>query len=223
MTLAALAEDGGDIVLMTTVTDEYDRVTMHGVRVGLVRAQARALGLRLVEVRIPTGCSNDVYERLMTRALASPPLRAAQVIAFGDLFLSDVRRYREERLAGIGRRAAFPLWGRDTKRLAREFVDSGFKAILTCVDPAQLDPSFVGRSFDHALLGELPPGVDPCGERGEFHTFVHAGPIFREPLSIRKGRIKRRGGFAFCDLTLRGGGRAAGASAREAGPVGVGA
>ncbi len=205
MALAALpAETGGDIVLMTTVTDEYDRVTMHGVRVGLVRAQADALGLRLVEVRIPAGCSNDVYERAMGEALGSPPLEAAHVVAFGDLFLSDIRRYREERLARIGRRAVFPLWGRDTRSLAREFVDRGFRAILTCVDPGQLDPGFVGRRFDHGLLAELPPGVDPCGENGEFHTFVYSGPIFRRPLSIRRGRIESRGGFAFCDLTLRG-------------------
>jgi uncharacterized protein (TIGR00290 family) len=186
--------------LLTTVTEDYDRVSIHGVRRELARAQARATGVPLVEVAIPAGCSNDLYEARMARALASAPLTEASTIAFADLFLEDVRAHRIERLASAGRTARFPLWGRDTRVLAHEFIDAGFGAVLVCVDPARLDASFAGRAFDTALLGDLPPGVDPCGENGEFHTFVHAGPIFERPIEIELGEAVTRDGFVFRDL-----------------------
>jgi uncharacterized protein (TIGR00290 family) len=186
--------------LLTTVTRDYGRISMHGVRRELLTQQAHALGLPLIEVEIPAACSNDVYEQRIGAALAEAPLRGAQTIAFGDLFLADIRAYREERLHAVGKRAVFPLWGRDTGALAREFITAGFQAFLVCVDPAKLDGSFAGRKFDHQLLGELPSGVDPCGENGEFHTFVHAGPIFSEPISCEIGEIVSRDGFVFCDV-----------------------
>jgi uncharacterized protein (TIGR00290 family) len=186
--------------LITTVTSEYERISMHGVRRELLVAQAHAAGLPLIEVEIPAGCSNDEYERRMGHVLAQSPLEQAPAIAFGDLFLADIRAYREERLGRVGKRAVFPLWGRDTTRLAEEFVDDGFQAFLVCVDPTRLDASFAGRSFDRELLDDLPPTVDPCGENGEFHTFVHAGPIFRNPISCTPGEVVLRDGFVFCDL-----------------------
>jgi uncharacterized protein (TIGR00290 family) len=190
------------IALLTTFTEDYDRVSMHGVRRELLQAQARATGVELVEIEIPAACVNETYEARMAQALARPPLDRASTIAFADLFLADVRAYREERLAGAGRTALFPLWERDTAALAREFVAAGFEATLVCVDPSQLDPSFVGRPFDDALLADLPPDVDPCGENGEFHTFVHAGPIFEAPIAVEPGKVAMRDGFAFQDLLL---------------------
>jgi uncharacterized protein (TIGR00290 family) len=173
---------------------------MHGVRRELLARQARAAGLPLVEVGIPADCSNDVYEQRMGQALAEAPLARAETIAFGDLFLDDIRAYREERLSRVGKEAVFPLWGRDTNVLASEFIAAGFEAILVCVDPRQLDPSFAGRRFDTALLADLPPDVDPCGENGEFHTFVHAGPIFNAPIACEVGESVQRDGFVFCDV-----------------------
>lgn len=186
--------------LITTVTDEYRRISMHGVRRELLRRQADATGLPLIEVEIPAICSNDVYEQRMGQVLAESPLREAATIAFGDLFLADIRAYREERLRAVGKRAMFPLWGRDTASLARDFIDSGFEGFLVCVDPSKLDASFAGRSFDHQLLAELPPAVDPCGENGEFHTFVHRGPIFSGPIPCELGDVVERDGFVFCDV-----------------------
>jgi uncharacterized protein (TIGR00290 family) len=186
--------------LLTTLTEDYDRISMHGVRSELLRAQARATGVELVEIRIPAACVNETYEERMAAALASPPLDRVPAVAFADLFLEDVRAYREERLAGAGREALFPLWGRDTGGLAHEFVAAGFEGTLVCVDPAKLDPSFVGRRFDEALLAELPAGVDPCGENGEFHTFVHAGPVFDARVEVELGEVALRDGFAFQDL-----------------------
>lgn len=188
------------VALLTTITEDYDRVSMHAVRSQLLRAQAQAIGVELVEIPIPAGCVNVTYEERMAAALASPPLDRVPAIAFGDLFLADVRAYREERLASAGRSGLFPLWGRDTTALAHQFVEAGFEATLVCVDPSQLDPGFVGRSFDEALLADLPASVDPCGENGEFHTFVHAGPIFEAPLEVELGEVVTRGGFAFQDL-----------------------
>jgi uncharacterized protein (TIGR00290 family) len=188
--------------LITTVTEGYDRVSMHGVRRELLARQADALGIPLVEVVIPPSCVNDVYEARMAQAFASVPLSAVETVAFGDLFLEDVRSYREERLAAGGRRGLFPLWGRDTGELAREFVAADFEAIVVCLDPAVLDPSFAGRSYDAQLLAELPANVDPCGENGEFHTFVHAGPLFSQPIACETGEIVERDGFVFCDLLL---------------------
>jgi uncharacterized protein (TIGR00290 family) len=189
--------------LLTTFTEDYDRVSMHAVRADLLRAQAQATGVELVEVRIPAACVNEVYEERMAAAFAAPPLDRVTAFAFADLYLDDVRAYREQRLTAAGRTALFPLWGRDTTALAHEFIDAGFKAILVCVDPSQLDPSFVGRPFDEALLDDLPPTADPCGENGEFHTFVHAGPVFEAPIQVEAGEAVMRDGFAFQDLILR--------------------
>ena len=173
---------------------------MHGVRRELLTRQAQAAGLALVEVEIPAACSNDVYEQRMGQALAEAPLAETQTVAFGDLFLADIRAYREERLSRVGKQAIFPLWGRDTTALAHEFIDAGFEAILVCVDPRQLDRSFAGRRFDAELLDDLPEDVDPCGENGEFHTFVYAGPIFSVPIACQVGEIVERDGFVFCDV-----------------------
>lgn len=186
--------------LLTTITEDHDRVSMHGVRRELVRAQAAATGLPLVEIGIPAACPNEVYEQRMAAALSAPPLAEAGTIAFADLFLEQIRAYREERLRGAGREALFPLWGLDTAALARRFVDAGFEATLVCVDPSQIDPSFAGRRFDAALLADLPASADPCGENGEFHTFVHAGPIFAAPIAVEVGETVTREGFVFTDL-----------------------
>lgn len=202
LALSALRAGSGPApgALITTVTGGYGRVSMHGVRRELLVLQTRAAGLPLVEVEIPPACSNDVYEQRMGQALAESPLREAQTIAFGDLFLADIRAYREKRLHACGKRAVFPLWGRDTSALAEEFVAAGFEAFIVCVDPSKLDRSFAGRSFDRELLAELPAGIDPCGENGEFHTFVHTGPIFSEPIPCKTGKIVHRDGFVFCDV-----------------------
>jgi uncharacterized protein (TIGR00290 family) len=186
--------------LLTTVTEEYDRISMHGVRRELLRAQARATGIPVVEVGIPPRCPNELYEQRMAQALASSELEGAEEYAFGDLFLEDIRAYREQRLAEAGKQAVFPLWGRDTAQLAHAFIDAGFQAVLVCVDPRKLDRSFAGRPFDAQLLADLPPEVDPCGENGEFHTFVHAGPVFAAPIECEVGPVSMRDGFAFCDV-----------------------
>lgn len=165
-----------------------------------VHSGQRSRGTDEVFPAIP-GCVNDVYEARMAEAFASAPLSGVEEVAFGDLFLEDVRAYREERLAAGGKRGLFPLWGRDTRELAREFIAAGFEAIIVCLDPRALDPSFAGRPYDEQLLAELPPSVDPCGENGEFHTFVHAGPIFPEPIACETGELVERDGFLFCDLT----------------------
>jgi uncharacterized protein (TIGR00290 family) len=201
LALWALRREGVEpAALLTTLTEDHDRISMHGVRGELLRAQAAATGIELVEVGIPANCPNEVYGQRMAAALASPPLSGVATIAFADLFLEEIRAYREERLAGAGREALFPIWGRDTGELAREFVAAGFEATLVCVDPAQLDPSFAGRPFDEGLLTELPTEADPCGENGEFHTFVHAGPIFERPIEIELGEAVTRDGFALRDL-----------------------
>jgi uncharacterized protein (TIGR00290 family) len=187
--------------LITTVTDTYERISMHGVRRELLRRQADALDIELVEVRIPPACVNEVYEARMAQAFDSLPLSTVETVAFGDLFLEDIRAYRESRLSAAGKRALFPLWKRDTATLAREFIAAGFRAILVCVDPRKLDRSFAGREFDEQLLRDLPADVDPCGENGEFHTFVHAGPIFTEPIACDIGEVVERDSFVFCDLT----------------------
>jgi uncharacterized protein (TIGR00290 family) len=186
--------------LITTVTEGYERISMHGVRRELLARQAEAVGIPLVEVVIPPACVNDVYEARMAEAFAAAPLSGVEAVAFGDLFLEDVRAYREERLAAAGKRGLWPLWGRNTTALAKEFLDAGFAATLVCVDPRALGPVFAGRAYDERLLADLPPGVDPCGENGEFHTFVSAGPIFAEPIACEAGEIVERQGFVFCDL-----------------------
>jgi uncharacterized protein (TIGR00290 family) len=205
LALAALRADPAVevVALVTTVTQDYDRISMHGVRRNILEAQVAELGIPLVEAPIPPACSNEIYEQAFAGSLAAlgrrhPGLRQ---LAFGDLFLADVRAYREQLLASLGWEPVFPLWGQSTARLARRFIDRGFRAVLTCVDTAQLDPDFAGREFDSALLDDLPDGVDPCGEKGEFHTCVYAGPIFRRPLELEKGeRVRRDGRFEYCDL-----------------------
>lgn len=201
LALAALRRGGTNVAaLLTTFTDDYDRVSMHGVRRALVRDQAAAVGLPLVEVGIPAACVNEVYAERMEAAFRAPPLSDLDAVASGDLFLEDVRAYREERLASAGKSALFPLWGRDTAALARSFVADGFRAYVVCVDTRRLDASFAGREYDASLLDDLPPEIDPCGENGEFHTFVHAGPCFDRPVPCRLGDVVLREGFAFADL-----------------------
>jgi len=188
--------------LLTTINEAFDRVAMHAVRLDLLRAQAEAVGLPLVEVRIPSPCPNQAYEAAMSAAMADARARGFSSVAFGDLFLEDVRRYREERLAPTGLRPLFPLWGRPTRALAEELQAAGLRAHLTAVDPAQVPASLAGRVWDRALLDELPPGADPCGENGEFHTFVSAGPMFAAPLAVRTGEVVEREGFVYADLHL---------------------
>ena len=207
LALAALQADPAlDVVaLVTTVTQDYDRISMHGVRRSILEAQVAELGLPLIEAPIPPACSNERYEEAFAAALAQlrreyPDIRH---LAFGDLFLTDVRAYRERLLAPLGWEPIFPLWGQDTARLARRFIDRDFRAILTCVDTTQLNDDFCGREFDSALLDDLPATVDPCGERGEFHTCVYAGPIFKRPHALQRGeRIRRDVRFEYCDLAL---------------------
>lgn len=186
--------------LLTTVTRPFDRISMHGVRTALLAAQADALGLPSTRVEIPPDCSNEVYEERMGQALAR--LREAGVdgVVFGDLFLEDIRAYRERQMKGSGLRPYFPLWGRDTSALAREFLAAGFRAVVVTVDPRRLAPSFAGREYDESFLADLPAGVDPCGENGEFHTFVYDGPIFRRRIAVRRGDVVERDGFVFADL-----------------------
>jgi uncharacterized protein (TIGR00290 family) len=186
--------------LLTTVNEAADRVAMHAVRRELLLAQADALGLPARTVFIPSPCPNDVYERAMGAAVATAVADGFTHVAFGDLFLEDVRRYREEKLAGSGLTPLFPLFGADTASLAREMVASGLRARITCVNPAVLDRSFAGREFDAALLRDLPEAIDPCGERGEFHSFAYAGPMFAAPIPIESGIVVERDGFVFADL-----------------------
>ena len=186
--------------LLTTLNGAFDRVAMHGVRDALLEAQAEAAGLPLWKVPLPWPCSNEAYEAAMAEACARAAAEGITAVAFGDLFLEDVRAYREARLAGTGLAPLFPLWGEDTARLAREMLASGLKATLVCVDPRALEARFAGRAFDAALLAELPAGVDPCGERGEFHTFAWDGPPFRQPVAVAPGETVTREGFVFADL-----------------------
>jgi uncharacterized protein (TIGR00290 family) len=186
--------------LLTTVNETHDRVAMHAVRRTLLEAQAAAAGLPLTLVRIPHPCSDVAYEAAMGRALEEARASGVVGVAFGDLFLEDIRRYREEKMAGTGLRPLFPLWGRPTAGLAREMLEAGLKARITCVDPRVLAGSFAGREFDLPLLADLPAGVDPCGENGEFHTFAWDGPMFGRPVPVRGGEVVARDGFVFADL-----------------------
>jgi uncharacterized protein (TIGR00290 family) len=197
----ARTEGAAEVVaLLTTVNEVFDRVSMHGTRASLLRAQAREAGLPLIEVALPWPCSNEVYEARMAAAMDRVRQTGASAMVFGDLFLQDVRAYREARLAGTGIAALFPLWGRPTDALAREIVALGFDARIVTCDPRVLDASFAGRRFDAALLADLPEGVDPCGERGEFHTAVVAGPVFRAPIPVTTGETVTREGFVYADL-----------------------
>lgn len=203
LALRELLKDGHiDVVgLFTTVTEGHDRVSMHGIRRVLVEAQSASLAIPVRTVYIPKDCTNEAYERTMASEMGRLLDEGVCTVAFGDIFLEDVRAHREAKLARLGMRALFPIWGRDTGRLARDFVKDGFKAVVTCVDTEQLDPSFSGRAFDKDLLDELPDAVDPCGENGEFHTFVHDGPCFEVPVAHRPGeRVLREGRFQYTDI-----------------------
>jgi uncharacterized protein (TIGR00290 family) len=192
-----------DIVgALTTVTDTFGRVSMHGVREDVLAAQLAAIGLPGTSVRIPFPCPDGLYEQRMAAALGRARNEGVTHMVFGDLFLEDVRAYREARLAEVGMSGVFPLWGRPTGALARDIIASGLEARLVCVDLKALPAAFAGRRFDGNLLGELPPGTDPCGERGEFHTCVTGGPIFAQPLRVCGGEAVEREGYAFADLRL---------------------
>lgn len=191
------------VALLTTVNEKYRRVAMHAVRESLLDLQAAAAGLPLVKVPIPSPCPNDVYERAMAAAMAQASSEGVTHIVFGDLFLEDIRKYREENLRKCDMTPFFPLWLRNTRRLAMEMTASGLRAYLTCVDPKKLDRSFAGRLFDEQLLADLPAGVDPCGENGEFHTCAVAGPMFASPVDVSSGEIVERDGFVFADLVPR--------------------
>lgn len=187
--------------LLTTITECYDRVSMHGTRVSLVERQAKSLDLPLLKVTISQASSNEQYESIMREVLTRAQAGGVTVVVFGDVFLEDIRRYREGKLSELGMRGVFPIWKRDTRELANSFIRAGFRAILVCVDSKFLDRSFVGRAFDESLLADLPHGVDPCGENGEFHTFVHAGPIFSSPIPVRPREIVlRENRFWYCEL-----------------------
>ena len=189
--------------LLTTINQVADRVAMHAVRTAVLDAQADALGLPVWKIQIPSPCPNQAYEEAMRNAVARAVAEGFTHIAFGDLFLEDVRRYREERLTGSGLTPIFPLFGSDTAVLARTMIANGLRARVTCVNPKVLDRSFAGREFDASLLKELPAGIDPCAERGEFHTCAYAGPMFRAPIPIEIGVTVEREGFVFTDFTLQ--------------------
>jgi uncharacterized protein (TIGR00290 family) len=193
---------GAVAALLTTVNEAMDRVAMHGVRRQLIEAQARAAGLPLRVVLIPHPCPNDVYEERMRVAIEEAVAEGFTHVAFGDLFLADIRRYREDRLAGSGLEPLFPVWNIPTRQLALEMIAGGLRARIACVDTRVLDASFVGREFDASLLRDLPPHVDPCGENGEFHTCVYAGPMFVSPLALTRGEVVTRDPFSWVDLLL---------------------
>jgi uncharacterized protein (TIGR00290 family) len=199
--LAVARAEGAEVErLLVTVNADANRVAMHAVRRALLEAQANRLGIPLHVVPIPSPCPNDVYEARMRDAIVAATESGAREMIFGDLFLEDVRAYREQNLASTRLRPRFPLWGRPTDVLARTMLDAGVRAVLTCVDPTVLPAAFAGRRFDEALLAELPDGVDPCGERGEFHTFVWDAPGFRAPIEFETGEVVERDGFVFCDV-----------------------
>jgi uncharacterized protein (TIGR00290 family) len=188
--------------LVTTLNSAFDRVAMHSTRRELVEAQARAAGLPLWTVPLPWPCSNQQYEAAMSDVIRRAVSEGVEAMAFGDLFLEDIRQYRIDRLAGTGIAPLFPVWGLNTAALAREMIAAGVKGRLVCVDPKQLPPHFAGRDFDDAVLADLPAGVDPCGENGEFHTCVYAGPMFTEPIPVERGEVVERDGFVFADVSL---------------------
>jgi uncharacterized protein (TIGR00290 family) len=191
--------------LLTTINQVANRVAMHAVRDQLLDAQAAALGLPVRKVRIPSPCSNAEYETAMAAAMSEARLDGVRAIAFGDLFLEDVRRYREEKLEGTGIAPLFPIWGEETHSLADEMLDAGVRAVITCVDPKKLDRSFAGRIYDARFVRDLPEAVDPCGENGEFHSFAFAGPAFESPIPVATGEVVERDGFVFADVTLASG------------------
>lgn len=189
--------------LLTTLTEGYDRISMHGVRRDLLQRQAESLRLPLHEVFIPPQCVNPIYESRMEEALRLHLAKGIRQVAFGDIFLEDLRLYREKNLARVAMQAVFPIWKRDTRELIREFRAAGFRAVAVCIDTKVLDPSFAGRELDASFFTDLPSNVDPCGENGEFHTFVFDGPIFAQPVDFTLGEVVLRDSFAFCDLLPR--------------------
>ena len=198
-----LLRQGGEyevVALLTTFNREANRVAMHGVRRELVEAQAEAAGIPLWDVDLPSPCSNADYESIMNEQCRAAARSGIEFIAFGDLFLRDIREYRERQLQGSGLTPIFPVWGIPTNELARTMIASGLKAKLTCVDSQPLSPEFVGRDFDEQLLSDLPPQIDPCGENGEFHSFVYAAPIFQRDIRVTVGEIVTRDRFVFADL-----------------------
>ncbi len=191
----------GVAALLTTVTEGYNRISMHGVRRRLLLDQVGALGYPLEEITIPQNCSNDIYENRMEKILGKYRQGGISDVAFGDLFLQDIRAYREEHMNRTGMQAIFPLWGKDTTKLAQEFIRSGFRALITCVDTRVLDKEFSGREFDESFIEDLPKSIDPCGENGEFHSFVYDGPIFSRPVEVKRGeKVLREERFCYCDL-----------------------
>lgn len=194
---------GEPAALLTSINEAADRVAMHAVRSDVLRAQARAAGLPLITVSLPSPCSNEIYEARMSSVVQKAVADGFTHVAFGDLFLEDIRRYREDRLAGTGLTPIFPLWGRPTSELSKDMIDGGLEAHLTCIDPRVMPRELAGRRYDVTLLDDLPSGVDPCGERGEFHSCAVGGPMFSEPLRVETGVTVERDGFVFTDLMLR--------------------
>lgn len=188
------------VALLTTVTDDYDRVSMHGVRRSLLEKQAEILGLPLKRVFIPKEADNGIYEQRMGEVLSECRRENVHTVGFGDIFLEDLKKYREEKLSQVGMHALFPLWKKDTGALIRDFIDQGFKAVVTCVDSKVLGASFAGSMIDRDFLASLPAQADPCGENGEFHSFVFDGPIFREKIPVTIGEVVQRNGYFFCDV-----------------------
>jgi len=186
--------------LLTTINQTFNRIAMHGVRRELLEAQGEAAGLPLWTIPLPSPCTNEHYERRMTNALHFLKRLGIDAIAFGDLYLQDIRQYREAQFGNCGLELLFPVWGIPTQQLAQEMLNAGVKARLSCVDPKSIPPEWAGRDYDQSLLADLSPSVDPCAENGEFHTFVYAGPMFRSPIPIRNGETVKRDGFVFCDL-----------------------
>jgi uncharacterized protein (TIGR00290 family) len=195
------------ICLLTTVTNRFHRVSMHGVREELLDLQAKSLGYLIEKVFIPYPCPNQVYEEKMGSVLSAYKAKGVSHVIFGDIFLEDIRRYREDKLSQVNLESAFPLWGENTRILANEMLNAGFRAVVTCVDPKKLKPTFAGRQFDASFLKDLPPKVDPCGENGEFHTFVYDGPVFKEPIPIEVERSMLRDEFQFADITVSASGK----------------
>jgi len=191
------------VCLLATISDAFHRVSMHGVREELLELQAESLGIQLQKMMIPYPCPNAVYEEKMSEVLSFWKRKGVTHVIFGDLFLEDIRKYREEKITQIDLTPVFPIWGKDTVNLAREMLGIGFRAVICCVDPRKLDAQFVGREFNSSLVRDLPANVDPCGENGEFHTFVYDGPIFTKPIRVQVGERVMRDGFQFADLTAR--------------------
>jgi uncharacterized protein (TIGR00290 family) len=192
------------VSLLTTITEDYDRISMHGVRRTLVEQQAQSLDIPLYKVFIPKTCSNEIYAAKMTEALTKFKQQGIETVAFGDIFLEDVREYREDNLARLKMKGIFPIWGRNSAELARSFIALGFKSVISCIDTKVLDKKFLGRQFDEDFIAELPPNIDPSGENGEFHSFVHDGPIFKQRIGYSLGEMVLRDSFHFCDLIPTG-------------------